>query len=233
MTEEDNITFATLPQAGPAGGKVRHSDQLAQLGAALALAQNEIEAASKDSLNPHFKSRYADLASVWEACRKALCKNGLAVLQPVSADGSQRVTVTTILLHKSGEWIAGDLTLAAAQATPQAIGSAITYGRRYGLASMVGVAPDEEDDGEAAEGRGETQSAPQGRAPAAPKPASAGTRTITEAQSKRLWAIAREHGRSNDDVKALLEVYGFESTKDITVEKYDEIVTALQKPKQS
>jgi hypothetical protein len=224
VTEEENTTFA----------KVRHSDQLAQLGAALALAQNEIEAASKDSLNPHFKSRYADLASVWGACRKALCKNGLAVLQPVSAGGSQQVTVTTILLHKSGEWIAGDLTLAAAQATPQAIGSAITYGRRYGLASMVGVAPDEEDDGEAAEGRGQTQSAPQGRAPAPPRAAPpTGTRTITEAQSKRLWAIAREHSRSNDDVKALLEVYGFESTKDITTEKYDEIVTALQKPKQS
>jgi hypothetical protein len=230
VTEEDNIAFATLPQAGPAGGKIRHSDQLAQLGAALALAQNEIEAASKDSLNPHFKSRYADLASVWEACRKALCKNGLAVLQPISGDGSQRVTVTTILLHKSGEWIAGDLTLAAAQATPQAIGSAITYGRRYGLAAMVGVAPDD-DDGEAAEGRGEQQPGQPTRPPTPQRAAPGGARTITEAQSKRLWAIAREHGRSNDDVKALLEIYGFASTRDITVEKYDEIVTALQKPK--
>ncbi len=209
---------------------ITRSESIGQLAAALALAQSEIENAEKDTANPFFKSKYADLASVWRACRVPLTKNGLAILQPASASGNL-VTVTTILAHKSGEWISCELTMPCEKGGPQAIGSCITYGRRYGLSAMVGIASDD-DDGEAAEGRGETQAAPQGRAPAAPKPASAGARTITEAQSKRLWAIAREHGRSNDDVKALLEVYSFESTKDITVEKYDEIVTALQKPKQ-
>jgi len=124
------------------------SSSIAALAAALAKAQGEMEAAAKANVNPHFKSKYADLASVWEACRGPLSKNGLAILQPVSADGP-KVTVTTILAHASGEWISEALTMTAQQNTPQGVGSAITYGRRYGLSSMVGIAPDD-DDGNAA-----------------------------------------------------------------------------------
>lgn len=124
------------------------SPTFAGLAAALAKAQGEIQGASKDKTNPHFKSAYADLASVWDACRAALTKNGLAVLQPVSAEGPV-VTVSTLLTHASGEWICGELTMTAQQHTPQGIGSCITYARRYALASMVGVAP-EDDDGNAA-----------------------------------------------------------------------------------
>jgi hypothetical protein len=123
------------------------SVSIAQLAKALASAQGEMEHASKDSTNPHFKSKYADLASIREAC-KPLSKVGIAILQPVRATGTA-VTVTTMLVHSSGEWIAEDLTMTAGQNTPQAIGSAITYGRRYGLAAMVGIAP-EDDDGQAA-----------------------------------------------------------------------------------
>jgi hypothetical protein len=129
----------------------------------------EMEGATKDATNPHFKSKYADLSSVREAC-KPLSKHGIAILQPTRADGAA-VTVTTLLIHDSGEWISEDLTLTAQQATPQAVGSAITYGRRYGLAAMVGIAP-EDDDGEAAEARGVGQRQQQAqRAVAAPIPA--------------------------------------------------------------
>lgn len=127
------------------------SPSIAAIAAALAKAQGEMTGAAKDKTNPHFKSAYADLASVWDACRAALSKNGLSVVQPVSADGN-RVTVTTLLAHSSGEWISGELTMTAAQNTPQGIGSCITYARRYALASMVGVAP-EDDDGNAASNR--------------------------------------------------------------------------------
>jgi hypothetical protein len=130
---------------------VKRSSSTAKLFTSLSKAQSEIAGAVKDSENPHFRSRYADLASVWEACREALTKNELAVLQPVSANGPQ-VTVTTILAHSSGEWISEALTLTAQQNTPQGVGSAITYGRRYGLAAMVGIAP-EDDDGNAASQR--------------------------------------------------------------------------------
>jgi hypothetical protein len=122
------------------------SEKFGTLAAALAKAQGEMAGAQKDSVNPHFRARYASLAAVWDACREPLSKNALSVLQPVRADGA-RVTVTTILAHDSGEWISEELTVTAQSPTPQGVGSAITYGRRYGLSAMVGIAPDD-DDGE-------------------------------------------------------------------------------------
>jgi hypothetical protein len=132
---------------------VRRSASIAALAAALAKAQGEMGGASKDKTNPHFKSAYADLASVWDACRGPLSKNGLAVLQPPSADGP-RVTVTTILTHSSGEWIEVDLTMTATQNTPQGVGSCLTYARRYALQSMVGIAPEDDDGNAASQGGG-------------------------------------------------------------------------------
>jgi hypothetical protein len=124
------------------------SESIAALAKALAAAQRELEGASKDATNPHFKSKYADLAAVWESCQKVLPKNGIAVIQPVSVVNGE-VVVTTMLVHESGEFISCELPLVPSQSTPQAVGSAITYGRRYGLSAMVGVAP-EDDDGNAA-----------------------------------------------------------------------------------
>lgn len=143
--------FQPADFAAAVAATANRSASIAALVAALAKAQGEMEAAAKANINPHFKSKYADLASVWDACRGPLSKNGLAVLQPVSADGAS-VTVTTILAHSSGEWISESLTMTAQQNTPQGVGSAITYGRRYGLSSMVGIAPDD-DDGNAASAR--------------------------------------------------------------------------------
>src|SRR5574343_335134 len=128
---------------------VSRSETVGTLFAALAKAQGAMEAAIKDSENPHFKSAYADLASVWDACRGALSANDLAVIQMPSAYGNV-VTVSTYLGHSSGEWIEGKLTLLARSSSPQDVGSAITYARRYGLSAAVGVAPDDDDDGNAA-----------------------------------------------------------------------------------
>ncbi len=158
----DSVTELTVERA-----VTTMSPSIAALAGALAKAQGEMSGAAKDKTNPHFKSAYADLASVWDACRAALSKNALAVVQPVAADGS-RVTVTTLLTHSSGEWISGELTMTAAQNTPQGIGSCITYARRYALASMVGVAP-EDDDGNAASSKPDTTEAasrPQAAPPA-------------------------------------------------------------------
>lgn len=127
------------------------SESIALLAAALTLAQGEIEGASKDRENPHFKSKYADLASCWEACRQPLSKNGLSVVQLPKCDGAS-VTVLTLLLHKSGEYLGESLTVTAVDSKPQSVGSALTYARRYGLSAVVGIAP-EDDDAEAAQGR--------------------------------------------------------------------------------
>lgn len=127
------------------------SESIAKLAEALSKAQGKIKGAAKDTANPFFKSKYADLASVWDACREALTENGLCVLQ-TTEDGIEHVTVITTLSHSSGEWIRGRLTMKPVKNDPQGIGSAITYARRYALAAIVGVAP-EDDDGEAASGR--------------------------------------------------------------------------------
>lgn len=122
-----------------------------KLAAALAKAQGAMSTAKKDSTNPHFKSRYADLASVWEACRKPLTDNGLSVAQLLGyQDGT--LGIRTILMHESGESLDGFAPLLEKKdATPQQLGSAITYMRRYSLMAMVGIAPDDDDDGNAAE----------------------------------------------------------------------------------
>jgi hypothetical protein len=128
---------------------VQKSETIGKLAEALSAAQKDIQGAVRESTNPFFKSKYADLASVWNACRVALTKNGLSVAQTTSATTEQGIPVETMLMHSSGEWIAGTLTVQPVKNDPQAMGSAITYARRYALAAIVGVAP-EDDDGNAA-----------------------------------------------------------------------------------
>ena len=130
------------------------TDTTSQLAAALCKAQAQIRGAAKDATNPHFQSRYADLASVWEACRKPLTDNGLSVVQFTRYHADlQGFVLVTKLLHVSGESEEGITPLLTGKGDMQALGSAITYARRYGLAAMVGVAPDD-DDGNAAVAEG-------------------------------------------------------------------------------
>ncbi len=128
---------------------MNQSESINELAGALAKAQGEIRNAPKDSLNPHFKAKYADLASVWSVIRDPLSKNGLSVVQLVS-DGPATITVTTKLLHSSGQWIEGSIMMEPTGRQPQQVGSCITYARRYGLSAMVGVAPDDDDDAQLA-----------------------------------------------------------------------------------
>jgi hypothetical protein len=146
------------------------SESIAAIAKALAAAQGEMSAAKKDSNNPHFKSKYADLTAVWDACRAALSRHSVAVVQAPEPSESG-VMLRTVLMHESGEWIDSTLFIPAAQSGAQAFGSAMSYARRYSLAAMVGVVADEDDDGNAASGRtsagsgsGAQQGQPNGRA---------------------------------------------------------------------
>jgi len=127
------------------------SEQINELAAALSKAQASITGALKDSANPFYKNRYADLASCWDACRKQLTDNGLSVIQTTDIV-ADTVVVRTTLAHSSGQWISGILPVKAKDDGPQAQGSGITYARRYALAAMVGLAQID-DDAEAAQGR--------------------------------------------------------------------------------
>ena len=132
---------------------MKTSDNIGEIAGALAAAQATMGAALKDSTNPHFKSRYADLASVVEATRPHLAAHGIAIVQMAETlKETGEVVVTTALIHKSGQIIAGRLSATCKDLSPQPVGSAITYLRRYGLMAIAGIAPDD-DDGEAAMGR--------------------------------------------------------------------------------
>lgn len=145
---------------------MNQSPTLGALGAALAKAQGSMSFALKDSANPFFKSNYADLTSVWEACRDALSKNDLSVVQ-TNEPLAGHVSLRTTLIHKSGEWIAGTTVLKLTKDDAQGYGSASTYARRYALSAIVGVTADD-DDGNAATGKQEPA-----KAPSQPKVASA------------------------------------------------------------
>lgn len=127
------------------------SETIGALAAALSKAQADITGALKDSSNPFFKSKYADLASCWDACRKQLAANGLSVIQTTQMTEQGLMLVTT-LAHSSGEWIAGQMPVLTKDNSPQGQGSGITYARRYALAAIVGLAQID-DDAEAAQGR--------------------------------------------------------------------------------
>jgi hypothetical protein len=127
---------------------MRNSESLANISPALVKAINAIEGVKKGAANPFFKSKYANLESVIEAAHDALSANGLAVMQgPGPMDGNC-ITLTTRLVHESGEWIETDFSLPAGKMDPQAAGSAITYARRYSLMAMLNM-PAVDDDGEA------------------------------------------------------------------------------------
>ena len=136
---------------------MKTSESIKNISAALLKAQKEMEGAKKDSSNPFFKSKYSDFNAVLEACKGPLNDNGITILQPHRVDmfeGSSFMVVETILLHESGEFISGETKVEVAkQNDPQALGSAQSYAKRYGLQSIVAL-PSEDDDGESAMNRG-------------------------------------------------------------------------------
>ena len=129
---------------------MKHSESIALLAGALAKAQLQIEPASKNATNPHFRSHYADLASIWDACRGPLNTNGLSIVQfPCDGDVG-RIGLCTMIVHSSGEWMSETITVKALKEDPQFLGGVLTYLRRYSLAAVVGVTATEDDDGNAA-----------------------------------------------------------------------------------
>ena len=138
---------------------MRSSETLTKISPALVKAINAIEGVKKGADNPFFKSKYANLESVIAAAHEALESNGLAVMQgPGPMDGNC-ITLTTRLIHESGEWVETDFSLPAGKMDPQAAGSAITYARRYSLMAMLNM-PAVDDDGEASMPRSQPPAKP-------------------------------------------------------------------------
>lgn len=129
--------------------QINMSESLTNIAVAMVAAQSEIGGALKDSNNPFHKSKYADLPSVLKAVKSSLNKNGISVFQfPISEEN--KIGVSTMLLHESGEYLRGSFLMPLEKQTPQSAGSAITYAKRYALQAIMAV-PSVDDDAEAAE----------------------------------------------------------------------------------
>ena len=194
----DNESTHTLAGEQPQSFQTQ-SSEINELAGALSLAQGEMSPAKKGANNPFFKSKYADLAEVIEASRYPLSSNDLSIAQ-YCEDGY----VVTQLMHSSGQWLRGRLRIQPKDNTPQGIGSALSYSRRYSLQMMIcqaSGAPEEDDDGEAAMGR-----AGSAYDPAHAKPAPKKKATRRKAPAKKKTAPATEvieDGKGNSKVMTL------------------------------
>tara|TARA_Y100000310_G_C20642810_1_gene794924 strand:- start:1171 stop:1899 length:729 start_codon:yes stop_codon:yes gene_type:complete len=148
----DELTTFLNGQPDVTSMGIEQSIEIGSIATALAKAQKLITGAEKNATNPHFKSGYADLHSVIESCRVILSGVGIAFIQGFwhnRVNDQCHVYVTTQLVHTSGEWIRSMVYLPTERANPQGIGSAVTYGRRYGLSGLVGIAQYDDDGAEA------------------------------------------------------------------------------------
>lgn len=199
------------------------SEQIGNIAKALCAAQGEITFALKDSTADMGmkggKRKYADLQSVLDAIKPALAKNELAYTQQ-TMPSTEGIALRTTLMHSSGEWVAGVIALPIDRMGGiQGMGSALTYARRYALSALVGVAPDEDDDGQAAQdawkSKQEPKPAPRQNAPQKP----AQKQETASQMSEELKAKATE-------VWNALGAAGFQSPAD----RLHEISRRLGKP---
>jgi hypothetical protein len=182
---------------------VSMSPECAELFAALAAFQGEVVPPRKTATNPHFKSKFADLADVLEAVRAPLAKHGLSLTQMAVGACDGYVRVVTLVGHKSGQWCKGVLDMPLAQKTPQGVGSAISYARRYCAMAALGIAA-EDDDGERAEGRG-----PAGVKQAQPRTNNVSARDVTMDASKLVQQLVADLDAAAADRETLARFYEY------------------------
>jgi hypothetical protein len=127
--------------------KMQQSESIANLAKALSTVQGKLTHAKKDSANPFFKSKYADLESVWDACRDLLASNGLAVAQfpGLYSELDKSMSLTTILTHNSGEWISQEMSMPLSKVDAHGCMAILTYMRRASLAAVIGVVQADDD----------------------------------------------------------------------------------------
>jgi hypothetical protein len=155
-TAQDSPTNLHV-QPAQNGNRAGQSASIAKLAGALAKAQLSFEPIYKETDNPFYKSKYADLSLIIKATQKSLATNGLVVIQTPRVDFERKLAgVESMLVHESGEWLTNELLLPAGvnKFDAQSIGSAVTYARRYGLQSIIGVAAEPDDDANTAVGIG-------------------------------------------------------------------------------
>jgi len=196
---------------------MQKSESIKELAVAMAKAQGEIGKAHKNSKNPHFRSTYANLESVWDACREQLSSNNLSVIQTVGVI-ENKPTLTTMLLHSSGEFIQNTVVLPTTKPGPQEIGSCLTYMKRYCLAAIVGVS-DSDDDGEAAENRPQEKEQKQPEAPRYAPPTTKTPEVVEKPLIDQISDLARVKNVTNMQLKEFISKMGKKKSAECTEEE--------------
>lgn len=189
------------------------STELNEIFTALALAQGEIKVALKDSSNPFFKSKYANLQSVVESARPSLVKHGLSVTQFMESDDHGNEYLCTMLGHKSGQWILSRMKINPVKPDPQSLGSCITYLRRYMYASITGVYDGfEDDDGNVASSENTSIHIPEKTEHRDVQQSFDGSDLVSEKQVK---FISYQIGQNRDLLRDVLQKYGVSNIQSI------------------
>jgi len=181
---------------------------------ALATAQAQMASVTKGATNPYFEARYAELSTVLEVVLPALNAAGICLYQPIGSDETGRY-VDTVLAHSSGEKLEMRMHLILGKSDMQALGSAITYARRYSLLAMTGVAPAADDDGEAAVARGQERPQQKPQQKPAPVATAADVKLACDqmkastslAELGELWGQIPRHVRAVSAVSAFKDAW--------------------------
>lgn len=189
-----------------------------ELAAALVAAQAEMPSVEKNATNPHFKNKFASLDNLIDKTRPVLNKHGLSIQQFPSVSDLGAPTLVTRITHVSGDALEYQAPLFLQGQDMQKYGAALTYARRYAWAAALGIANDEDDDGNHA-----SQPAQEKQA------ATNDSSVISEPQRKRLYALSKNAGMSDDDLRALVqEIAGVEHSKDIPKSVYEQLCEAVE-----
>lgn len=206
------------------------SENINELMTALSKAQGKMKPAVFNKINPHFKSKYADLASIWDAIRVPFSENGLSVIQTVeSKEGYTHVMVTT-LAHASGQFIRSEMPIMLTDTKPQALGSALTYYRRYALSAIAGVTADEDDDGNIAQDEQHTQETRQqfqAQRNDVQRPQVSSNKPISEKQIDYIMKLCK------GDVSHICQHLGVQDITELSSQDANKIIESLKPRKEA
>ena len=202
------------------------SESITSLTKALNTFQGKLTSVKKDAVNPFYKSKYATLDTIWETIRKLLSENGLAITQTMGILDGKSILETT-LYHTSGEWISGIQLVNPVKDDPQALGSAISYARRYSLSAILGIVSDEDDDGNVAT-KPVVKPEPKTEQKQIEVPQKTEMKRASEAQVKKIYATVKEKNISSDSAKAYIKsVFNKVSTKELTVSEASQLINDI------
>jgi hypothetical protein len=191
------------------------SEKINALAEALAKAQGEMKNAAKSSDNPYFKSKYADLAEVLNVAREPLSKNGLSIMQANEGVTNGYMSVTTLLMHSSGQYIKSTGSFPVGKQDAQGNGSALTYARRYSLAAMLGIAQEDDD--------GNSACAPEPKQKPKAQPQATGDKFVKiTPQGDVIVTVANGHNENGRPLAA------YKNIKDLTIDELEKMVTIPQ-----